>query len=96
MNVLSWWMVVLLGMGIVFVGLSLLVLLCNVLRLLFSKVEAKPEAQPVLAPAVAAPAVEALPDRKRLLAIAAAAIAESEGSEASGFRIVSFTRRKNS
>lgn len=86
---LSWWMVVLLGMGIVFVGLALLVLLCDVLRLLFSNAREK---QPLPLPATA-PAQSAPEDRKKLLAIAAAAIAEAEGSDAEGFNIVSFVRR---
>lgn len=86
----SWWMVIILGVGIVFVGLGLLVLLCEVLRLIFSRVK---ETEPVSA---AAPLIdpEINPsNRKRLLAIASAVIAELEGSDAPGFRIVSFSRR---
>lgn len=84
-----WWMVVLLGMGIVFVGLSLLVLLCNLLRVAFSRFkDKKPEAQPAVIPAQ-----PAIADRKKLLAIVSAAIAEAEGNDAPGFKIVSFERR---
>lgn len=83
-----WWLVVLLGMGIVFIGLGLMVLLCNALKLLFSRVKEEPVLAPVLP--MAPVAVE---DRKRLMAIAAAVIAEEEGSNAVGFQIVSFKRR---
>ena len=86
-----WWMVVLLGIGIVFVGLGLLVLLCDGLRLVFSRKGTAAKAKaPVLAPAAPPPQIE---DRKRLLAIASAAIAEFEGTDAPGFRIVSLKRR---
>lgn len=90
-----WWMVVLLGMGIVFAGLGLLVLMCDGLRLVFYKGKAaKPAAQPLPA-APAQTAVQGIQDRKKLLAIAAAAIAEAEGTDAPGFRIISLTRRKS-
>lgn len=91
-NQTPWWLVVLLGMGIVFVGLGLLVLLCDGLRLVFSRM--KEETPQQMAPQLAAqPALPTGPERARLLAIASAVIAEAEGSEAAGFRIVSLTRR---
>lgn len=84
-----WWMVVLLGMGIVFVGLSLMVLMCDGLRLLFA---GKGEAAPQQAAAVSSPVEAEIPNRKRLLAAIAAAIAEEEGTDVSGIRILSFKR----
>ena len=83
-------------MGIVFLGLCLLVLLCNLLRVVFARFkDSKPEAQPtaVAQQPVAAAAQPALADRKKLLAIASAVIAEAEGVNAPGFKIVSFERR---
>lgn len=91
-----WWMVVLLGMGIVFVGLGLLVYLCDLLRVVFARFNAdKPAVQSASVPAQPslAPSQPAVADRKKLLAIAAAAIAEAEGIDAPGFKIVSFERR---
>lgn len=87
---ISWWMVVLLGMGIVFIGLGLLVLLCDILRVLLARSghKAPDIAQP--APAAALPTG---PQRQKLMAIITAAIAEDLGQEVSGFRIVSFERR---
>ncbi|MDI9520404.1 MAG: OadG family protein [Bacillota bacterium] len=89
-----WWMVVLLGMGIVFLGLSLMVLLCNLLRIVFAGVkDSKPETQPAAVAQQPAAAQPAVADRKKLLAIASAVIAEAEGVNAPGFKIVSFERR---
>lgn len=82
----SWWMVILLGMGIVFMGLGLLVLLCNAIRLIFAGKKSPA--------AVSVTQEYEIPDRKRLLAAVAAAIAEAEGTDVSGFRIVSLNRRK--
>ena len=85
-----WWMVVLLGMGIVFAGLGLLVLLCDVLRLLFGRVK---EGVPAAVPPAQAQGDDPIPERKRLIAAVSAAIAESEGTDISGIRVVSFRRR---
>ncbi len=102
-NQTPWWLVVLLGMGIVFVGLGLMVLLCDGLRLVFSRrkegiagqavVPAIAAANQALAPLAIAPELPTGPERARLLAIASAVIAEVEGDEAEGFKIVSLKRR---
>jgi len=84
-------MVIILGMGTVMIGLVLLVVLCNLLRVLFHK-----EGQSAPAAARQPAAVVAQPvglERQRLLAAVTAAIAEAEGSDAPGFKIVSFVRR---
>ena len=87
-NLTPWWMVVVLGMSVVLIGLGLLVLLCNVLRLLFHREEAP-------APQAASSAGIELSGtaRQKLLAAVTAAIAEAEGTDAPGFKIVSFVRR---
>ena len=86
----DWYMVVLLGMGIVFVGLGLLILLCTVLRLLLAdkksdKVAELPGAEL---------AEDEIPDKKRLIAAIVAAIAEAEGADIRALRVVSFNRRR--
>ncbi len=86
-----WWMVILLGMGTVFVGLSLLVLLCNLLRMAFHKEQ--PAAPAAVQPAGNTVSQPTGAERQRLLAAVTAAIAEAEGSDAPGFKIVSFVRR---
>jgi sodium pump decarboxylase gamma subunit len=86
-----WWMVIILGMGTVMIGLELLVVLCNLLRVLFHKEgQSAPAAAPQPAAVVAQPVGL---ERQRLLAAVTAAIAEAEGSDAPGFKIVSFVRR---
>lgn len=86
-----WWMVIILGMGTVMIGLVLLVVLCNLLRVLLHKEgQSAPAAAPQPAAVVAQPVGL---ERQRLLAAVTAAIAEAEGSDAPGFKIVSFVRR---
>lgn len=86
-----WWMVIILGMGTVMIGLVLLVVLCNLLRVLFHKEgQSAPAAAPQPAAVVAQPVGL---ERQRLLAAVTAAIAEAEGSDAPAFKIVSFVRR---
>ena len=51
-----WWMVIILGMGTVMIGLELLVVLCNLLRVLFHKEgQSAPAAAPQPAAVVAQP-----------------------------------------
>ena len=85
-----WYMVILLGMGIVFVGLGLLILLCSVLRLLLSDKKGEQASQ---LPAEQHENDE-IPDKKRLIAAITAAIAEAEGADIRALRVVSFKRRK--
>ena len=87
--------VVLLGMGIVFVGLVCLVILCAVMGKIFGAVQAKSEAV-AAAPAAAAPAAPAapveIPNRGEFIAAVSAAIAEEIGTDVSAIRILSVKR----
>jgi len=87
--------VVLLGMGIVFVGLICLVILCTVMGRIFGAVQAKSEAV-AAAPAAAAPAAPAapveIPNRGEFIAAVSAAIAEEVGADVSAIRILSVKR----
>ncbi len=83
--------VVLLGLGTVFVGLIIIILICSLTGLIFSsakKSEAEPAAQNVKAPAQATPAQD-IPDRGQFIAAVSAAIAEDMGTDVSAIRIVS-------
>lgn len=88
--------VVLLGLGVVFVGLISIVVLCSLMGgivRLFSKKEKRPVATPV-APAaapVAAP-VAAIPNRGELVAAIACAVAEELGTDVNAIRIVSLKK----
>lgn len=80
--------VCLMGMGVTFIGLTCLILLTVVLGK-FAKSGAE-EAKP--APAPAAPAPEAIPNRQELIAAVSAVIAEELGTDVSAIRILSFKK----
>ena len=94
--------VVLLGMGIVFVGLICIVILCvmmgKVVRLLEKRVEEPAEAvAPIGAVAPVAPAVPATPvaeisNRGELVAAIACCLAEELGTDVSAIRILSLKK----
>lgn len=93
------WMVVVLGIGIVFVGLICIIILCTITgkiipaleKLGKEKAEAPAPAAPVAAPA-AAPVAEAIPNRQELVAAISCALAEEMGTEVSAIRIVSLKK----
>lgn len=84
--------VVLLGLGMVFVGLIIIILICSLTGRIFSsakKSEAEPIARNIEAiPDQASPAQD-IPDRGRFIAAVSAAIAEDMGTDVSAIRIVS-------
>lgn len=88
-----WYMVVLLGMGIVFIGLGLLVLLCTAIRLLFSNKKTDQAAQTLSAYPEDEKSTDQIPDKKKLIAAITAAIAETENTDIRALRVVSFKRR---
>ena len=79
--------VILMGMGVTFVGLTTLILLVTLMGKVCGAVK-KP------APVAAAPAAESIPaaDKGALIAAVSAAIAEDLGTDVSAFRIVSMKR----
>ncbi len=87
--------VVLLGIGIVFVGLICIVVLCSlmggVMRLLTGKKEA-PVAASAPAKTAPAPVVAAIPNRGELVAAIACAAAEELGTDVQAIRIVSLKK----
>lgn len=85
-----WYMVVILGMGIVFVGLGLLILLCSAIRLLFSEKKSDVPAELYFDET----SNEEIPNKKKLIAAITAVIAEAEGKDIRALRVVSFKRRR--
>ena len=88
--------VVLIGIGIVFIGLICIVLLCNIMNTLYDMYELQtknksPEkAKATPAETATAPVkVTEIPNRQELIAAVSAAIAEEEGKELSAIRILS-------
>ena len=93
-------LVVLMGMGIVFVGLICIVLLCSLMSKVVKILEKMnesapaPAAAPVAAPAAAPVAAVQAPveNRQELVAAISAALAEELGTDVSGIRILSLKK----
>ena len=80
------WFVVVMGLVTVFVVLTLIIVLCSLLGLLFRGSGKKEEAS------VPAPAVNEIPNRAEFVAAVSAAIAEMSGTDASAIRILSIKK----
>ena len=81
--------VVLMGIGTVFFGLICIIVLCMAMSAVCRSMGG-PEAAPAPAPAPAATAAgAAIPNRQAMIAAISAAIAEEEGTDLSGIRILS-------
>ena len=91
--------VALMGMGIVFIGLICIILICTLMGAVctrFAAKESEQPAQPASAPVSAAPApaasAAAIPNRTEMLAAVTAVIAEELGTDVSAIRVHSFKR----
>lgn len=93
-------LVVIMGMGIVFVGLICIVVLCSLMSKVVKILEKMnesapaPAAAPVAAPAAAPVAAVSAPveNRQELVAAISAALAEELGTDVSGIRILSLKK----
>ena len=83
------WMVVVMGVGVVFLGLLLIVLICKIMGLFFAKT-AKPESKPAVATAPAKSAT--IENRQEIIAAVTAACAEEMGKDISALRVISFKK----
>ena len=85
------WMVVVMGIGVVFVGLILIILICKIMGLFFAK-SAKVESKS--APVAATPVAASAPieNRQEIIAAVTAACAEEMGKDISALRVVSFKK----
>lgn len=85
------WMVVVMGIGVVFLGLVLIIVICKIMGSFFTKtqkVEEKPVAQ-TAAPAVQSTVIE---NRQEIIAAVTAACAEEMGKDVSAIRVISFKK----
>ena len=89
-------LVILMGMGVVFIGLICIVILCTITGAIIPKLvkeqpepELKPAVQPI--PSVAAPTQ----NRGEVIAAVAAVLAEELGTDVKGLRIVEFKEMCN-
>ncbi|MBR6502453.1 MAG: OadG family protein [Clostridia bacterium] len=83
------WQVVAMGVGVVFVGLVLIILICKVMGLFFAK-SAKKENKPAAAPVAATSAP--IENRQEIIAAVTAACAEEMGKDISALRVISFKK----
>ena len=92
-NSISSGTVVLMGMGIVFLGLICLIFLCKIIGAVFGKmsknVKETPKSAPVSTPAVAQAPIQ---NKGELVAAISAAVAESMGTDVSKIRIHSIKK----
>lgn len=84
------WMVVVMGVGVVFVGLVLIIWICNLMSLFFART-AKTESKPV-APVVPAVKNATIENRQEIIAAVTAACAEEMGKDISALRVISFKK----
>lgn len=85
------WMVVVMGVGVVFLGLVLIILICKIMGLFFAKAknpESKPQAVAV-APVAETATIE---NRQEIIAAVTAVCAEEMGKDVSALRVISFKK----
>lgn len=86
--------VVVLGVGVVFIGLICIIILCKILSavcMLSEKKENTEPAQTTAAP-VASVAAQPIQNRQEIIAAVSAALAEELGTDVSAIRILSFKK----
>ncbi len=93
---IPWYLVCLIGVGVVFIGLAciiglveLMTFICNKLLEGGAKKPAKSEATPVASAPAPSTAIE---NRGEILAAVCAAVAEEEGTDISAIRVISFKK----
>ena len=86
-----WALVCLIGVGVVFAGLAIIIGLVELMNLFTNKSNKKSEADKSTAPAVA-PQSTVIENRDELVAAVCAAVAEENGTDISAIRVVSFKK----
>ena len=88
-----WALVCLIGIGVVFVGLAIIIGLVELMNFITTKAEGKKkESAPVDAVASAPVASAVIENRDELVAAVCAAVAEENGTDISAIRVVSFKK----
>lgn len=86
------WIVVVMGMGVVFIGLILIIFICKIMGSFFTK--STPAEEKTDAPVVAAPTVQntVIENRQEIIAAVTAVCAEEMGKDVSAVRVISFKK----
>lgn len=87
------WQVIVIGLGVVFVGLICIIALCMMMSAIYRAVTGNKKTAPVVAAApVTVPAAEGIPNRQQFVAAVSAVIAEEMGTDVSKLRILSIKK----
>lgn len=90
-----WALVCLIGIGVVFVGLAVIIGLVELMNFITNKMESKKKASAPAVASVPAPAVAqttVIENRDELVAAICAAVAEENGTDISAIRVISFKK----
>lgn len=87
------WMVIVMGVGTVFVGLICIIILCKIMGLFFANKQETAE-KPATQPVAATPAVQntVIENRQEIIAAVTAVAAEEMGKDVSAIRVISFKK----
>ena len=86
------WMVVVMGVGVVFLGLVLIIVLCKIMGAFFVGTTKNGTAVPEVKAAPAAPKAAVIENRQEIIAAVTAACAEDMGKDVSALRVISFKK----
>ncbi len=89
---LGLWQVCVIGLGIVFIGLICLIIICSVMALFFKGKKAEEKKQPSAAANVSGSSKPDIKNRQEFVAAVSAAIAEYSGNDINRMRIVSIKK----
>lgn len=91
-NTMPSWQVIIIGLGVVFVGLICIIALCMLMSVVYRAVAGKKETAAPQAPVAApAPAAE-IPNRQQFVAAVSAVLAEEIGTDVTKLRILSIKK----
>ncbi|MDO4608558.1 MAG: OadG family transporter subunit [Clostridia bacterium] len=85
------WMVVVMGVGVVFIGLVLIIVICKIMGLFFVG-DSQSKETPVVAKPTAAVNNTVIENRQEIIAAVTAACAEDMGKDVSAIRVISFKK----
>ncbi len=84
--------VVVLGVGVVFIGLICIIVLCKILSAVCALGEKKTKSEPATAAVQPVAAPQVIENRQEIIAAVSCAIAEELGTDVSAIRILSFKK----
>ena len=86
------WMVVVMGVGVVFVSLVLIILICKVMGSFFAKTNKAEETSAAVVAAAPVAQNTVIENRQEIIAAVTAACAEEMGKDVSAIRVISFKK----